>query len=393
MIRVEMLATGDEVLHGQIVDTNAAWLAERLFSEGLPMSSRMTVGDRLEELVAALQQRSQIADVLIVNGGLGPTSDDLSSLAAATAAGVRLQLHPQWLKTMEAWFAARGRVMAAANRKQAEIPENAEMLDNPIGTACGFALQLNRCWVFFTPGVPSEFKMMVDQQIIPRIRERFSPDPAPVCLRLTTFGRGESSLASELEGLTLPQGAVMGYRSSMPIIELKLTGPAAAAEQMAAVWSEVQRIAGDSLLYEGTTPLPSRLAAALTARQLTLSLCESYTAGLLSWHLTSAGTPVCDARVSPALDDSPAHMAASGGNGQLALVVGPLRADDTIAFLLRTPQGSFYQRVTLNLAHYGLSVRQETVAMTAMNMLRRWLAGEPATGGYGWVGVVEEQRL
>lgn len=393
MIRVEMLATGDEVLHGQIVDTNAAWLAEVLFAEGLPMTSRMTVGDKLEELVAALQQRSQIADVLIVNGGLGPTSDDLSSLAAATAAGVKLEMNSQWLATMESWFAERGRVMAPSNRKQAEIPQNAEMLDNPVGTACGFAMQLNRCWIFFTPGVPSEFKLMVEQQIVPRIKARFAPAPGPICLRLTTFGRGESSLASELEALTLPQGAVMGYRSSMPIIELKLTGPAEIRAQMEMVWPEVRKIAGDSLIFEGTEPLPVQLADELNARGLTLGISENYTGGLLSWHLTSAGAPFGYGEVLPVLHETPQAMAERCQDCALALVVGSQLDDETIPFVLRTPQGCFFQRVKLNLQRHSLRIRQETVAMTAMNMLRRWLQGKPATGGYGWVKVVEEKQL
>lgn len=104
MLRVEMLCTGDEVLHGQIIDTNAAWLADYLFQQGLPMTSRMTVGDDLDALVTAITQRSQIADILIVNGGLGPTSDDLSALAAATAAGEGLVEHAEWLARMEAFL-------------------------------------------------------------------------------------------------------------------------------------------------------------------------------------------------------------------------------------------------------------------------------------------------
>jgi competence/damage-inducible protein CinA-like protein len=201
-----MLATGDEVLHGQIVDTNAAWLAGVLFENGLPMTSRQTHGDNLDELVNVLIERSKVADVLIVNGGLGPTSDDLSAVAAAKAAGVKLVMHEEWLVKMEAFFAGRGRKMAASNRKQAEIPEGAEMLDNPVGTACGFAMQLNRCWMFFTPGVPSEYKVMVEEQILPRLKARFKLPEPPVCLRLTTFGRGESDLAEEIEPLPIPDG-------------------------------------------------------------------------------------------------------------------------------------------------------------------------------------------
>ena len=282
MLNVEMLSTGDEVLHGQIIDTNAAWLADFFFNQGLPLTRRNTVGDDLDALVAILRERSEQADVLIVNGGLGPTSDDLSALAAATAKGEGLILHPEWLETMTRFFAERGRPMAESNRKQAEIPASAEMINNPVGTACGFAIQLNRCLMFFTPGVPSEFKVMVEQEILPRLRQRFTlPDP-PVCLRLTTFGRSESELAQSLNPLTLPPGVVMGYRSSMPIIELKLTGPANQRDAMLALWPEVRKVAGDSLIFEGTEGLPAQIARCLQERQLSLTLSEQFTGGPLA---------------------------------------------------------------------------------------------------------------
>ncbi|EEW3755081.1 nicotinamide mononucleotide deamidase-related protein YfaY [Escherichia coli] len=251
MLKVEMLSTGDEVLHGQIVDTNAAWLADFFFHQGLPLSRRNTVGDNLDDLVTILRERSQHADVLIVNGGLGPTSDDLSALAAATAKGEGLVLHEAWLKEMERYFHERGRVMAPSNRKQAELPASAEFINNPVGTACGFAVQLNRCLMFFTPGVPSEFKVMVEHEILPRLRERFSLPQPPVCLRLTTFGRSESDLAQSLDTLQLPPGVTMGYRSSMPIIELKLTGPASEQQAMEKLWLDVKRVAGLALAVSG----------------------------------------------------------------------------------------------------------------------------------------------
>lgn len=152
MLVVEMLSTGDEVLHGQIIDTNAAWLADCFFQQGLPLSSRTTVGDDLDSLVATFLERSLSADVLIVNGGLGPTSDDLSALAAAKAAGVPLVEHSQWIEVMERYFIARGRVMPETNRKQALLPANAELIDNPVGTACGFSLVLNGCLIFLHRG-------------------------------------------------------------------------------------------------------------------------------------------------------------------------------------------------------------------------------------------------
>lgn len=397
MIRVEMLSTGDEVLHGQIVDTNAAWLADMLFQQGLPMTSRTTVGDSLESLIATLQTRSHEADVLIVNGGLGPTSDDLSALAAARACGVELEVQQEWLEQMEAWFASRGRVMAASNRKQAEIPANAELIDNPVGTACGFALQLNRCWMFFTPGVPSEFKVMVEQQIIPRLKAKFSPPEPPICLRLTTFGRGESDIAAELEPLALPEGVVMGYRSSMPIIEIKLTGPASQRVAMEQVWQQVRLQLAECTIFEGTEGLPALLARELEQRGEQLAISEQYTAGLLYWQLAGASVPLRGADILPSRQETLEQQVirtrelAAQQQAALALSVGSLEQEE-ISVALHTPDGSFGQRVKFSTGRHNLETRQKVVAMMAMNMLRRCLHGSEVSTGHGWIDVVETVR-
>ena len=393
-----MLSTGDEVLHGQIVDTNAAWLADVLFQHGLPMSSRSTVGDSLSSLVETLQARSQVADVLIVNGGLGPTSDDLSALAAAQASGVELVLHQAWLDNIEAWFASRGRVMAASNRKQAEIPANAEMLDNPVGTACGFALRLNRCWIFFTPGVPSEFKVMVEQQILPRLKQQFELPEPPLCLRLTTFGRGESDIAAELEPLALPEGVVMGYRSSMPIIEIKLTGPASQRVAMEQVWQQVRLLLAECTIFEGTEGLPALLARELDQRGFRLALSEQYTAGLLHWQLAAAAVPMSAAEILPAHQEGLEEqvqrtraLAAQQGT-VLALSTGSLEEGE-VSLALHTPEASWGQRVKFTHGRHNLETRQKVVAMMAMNMLRRWLHGSEVSTGHGWIDVLESVKL
>ncbi|APS97613.1 nicotinamide mononucleotide deamidase-related protein YfaY [Klebsiella pneumoniae] len=398
MLNVEMLSTGDEVLHGQIVDTNAAWLADFFFNQGLPLTRRNTVGDDLDALVAILRERSEQADVLIVNGGLGPTSDDLSALAAATAKGEGLILHPEWLETMTRFFAERGRPMAESNRKQAEIPASAEMINNPVGTACGFAIQLNRCLMFFTPGVPSEFKVMVEQEILPRLRQRFTlPDP-PVCLRMTTFGRSESELAQSLNPLTLPPGVVMGYRSSMPIIELKLTGPANQRDAMLALWPEVRKVAGDSLIFEGTEGLPAQIARCLQERQLSLTLSEQFTSGLLALQLSRAGAPLLASEVVPAQEETlaqAAHWAAERRINHfagLALAVSG-QENDHLNVALATPDGTFALRVKFSATRHSLAVRQEVCAMMALNMLRRWLNGQPLASEHGWINVVDSLSL
>ncbi|MHB0166839.1 nicotinamide mononucleotide deamidase-related protein YfaY [Klebsiella pneumoniae] len=398
MLNVEMLSTGDEVLHGQIIDTNAAWLADFFFNQGLPSTRRNTVGDDLDALVAILRERSEQADVLIVNGGLGPTSDDLSALAAATAKGEGLILHPEWLETMTRFFAERGRPMAESNRKQAEIPASAEMINNPVGTACGFAIQLNRCLMFFTPGVPSEFKVMVEQEILPRLRQRFTlPDP-PVCLRMTTFGRSESELAQSLNPLTLPPGVVMGYRSSMPIIELKLTGPANQRDAMLALWPEVRKVAGDSLIFEGTEGLPAQIARCLQERQLSLTLSEQFTSGLLALQLSRAGAPLLASEVVPAQEETLAQAARWAAERRinhfagLALAVSG-QENDHLNVALATPDGTFALRVKFSATRHSLAVRQEVCAMMALNMLRRWLNGQPLASEHGWINVVDSLSL
>ena len=394
MINVEMLSTGDEVLHGQITDTNAAWLADIFFEQGLPLTRRNTVGDSLDALVNILRERSEHADVLIVNGGLGPTSDDLSALAAATAKGEELVLHTEWLSHMERFFSDRGRVMAPSNRKQAEIPASAELVDNPVGTACGFAIQLNRCLMFFTPGVPSEFKVMVEQQILPRLRQRFTLPEPPICLRLTTFGRSESDLAQSLDHLSLPAGVTMGYRSSMPIIELKLTGPATEKDAVLALWPEVKRVAGESLIFEGTEGLPAQIACDLQDRQLSLTLSEQFTGGLLALQLSRVSAPLLASEVVPSQEETLAQTAHWVAERRvkhfagLALAVSGVE-EDHLNFALATPEGTHALRVKMSAARYSLAVRQEVCAMMALNMLRRWLAGKEVASEHGWINVVE----
>lgn len=398
MLNVEMLSTGDEVLHGQIVDTNAAWLADFFFNQGLPLSRRNTVGDNLDDLVAILRERSQHADVLIVNGGLGPTSDDLSALAAATAKGEGLVLHEAWLAGMERFFQERGRVMAPSNRKQAELPASAEFINNPVGTACGFAVQFNRCLMFFTPGVPSEFKVMVEHEILPRLRERFSLTEPPLCLRLTTFGRSESDLAQSLDSLSLPEGVTLGYRSSMPIIELKLTGPYAQREAMRSLWLEVQRVAGQSLIFEGTEGLPLQIARELQKRQLSLTLSEQFTGGLLALQLSRVGAPLLASEVVPSQEETLAQTAhwTSERRGKhyagLALAISGLE-NDHLNFALATPDGTFALRVHFSVTRHSLAVRQEVCAMMALNMLRRWFNEQDIASEHGWIDVVESLTL
>ena len=172
-MKIEILCTGDEVLTGKITNTNFSYMAQKLEDVGLSVYWGTTVGDDREALLSAFHLASARADAVIVNGGLGPTVDDLSQEIAAQAAGVGLVLDEEWLARMEHFFTSRGRTMPPNNKKQAMLPEGAEFIDNPIGTACGFALDIGKARFFFTPGVPRA-------QAVPLLRARripYRPDP------------------------------------------------------------------------------------------------------------------------------------------------------------------------------------------------------------------------
>ncbi|CDL32415.1 Competence/damage-inducible protein CinA [Enterobacter hormaechei] len=253
---------------------------------------------------------------------------------------------------------------------------------------------MNRCLMFFTPGVPSEFKVMVEQQILPRLRARFTLPEPPLCLRLTTFGRSESDLAQSLDHLQLPPGVSMGYRSSMPIIELKLTGPASEKAAMLALWPEVRRVAGESLIFEGTEGLPAQIAAHLQSRQLSVTLSEQFTGGLLALQLTRAGAPLLASEVVPFQQETLAQTARWTSERRvkhfagLALFVGGLD-EEHLNFALATPEGTHALRVRMSITRHSLAVRQEVCAMMALNMLRRWLNGKEVASEHGWINVVE----
>src|SRR5271155_95712 len=225
-MRIEIICTGDEVLTGKIVNTNFSYMSQKLEDFGLSVSWGTTVGDDREELLAAFRLSAERADAVIVNGGLGPTVDDLSQEIAARAAGVELVLNEDWLQRLEDFFRRRNRVMSENNKKQAMLPTTAEILDNPVGTACGFALDIGKARFFFTPGVPRELFRMLEEQIIPRLLAR-SGAPASIYLkRFHSYGIGESHADQLLTGVEAldPEGGVkLGFRAHYPQLETKLT--------------------------------------------------------------------------------------------------------------------------------------------------------------------------
>ena len=233
-----------------------------------------TVGDDRETLLAAFQLAGERADAVIVNGGLGPTVDDLSQEIAAQAAGVELVLNEEWLTTMEAFFARRSRVMSPNNRKQAMLPSTAEILDNPIGTACGFALDIGKARFFFTPGVPRELRRMLEEQIIPRLLARSGTPTAIRLKRFHSYGLGESHVDQLLAGVEelVPDGSVkLGFRAHYPQIETKLTvrgaDMAEIERKLAPVEAEVRQRLGNFILAEDDQTLEGVVLAGTDAQR------------------------------------------------------------------------------------------------------------------------------
>ena len=280
---LEMISTGEEVLSGQIVDTNAAWFADCMMNLGIELSRRSTVGDRMDDLVSIFRERSLVADLILVNGGLGPTSDDLSAEAVARAADVPLIEHQGWRQHLEAWFQKRGRTMAATNLKQCLLPRGAILIDNPAGSAPGFRLKLNRAWLFFTPGVPAEFKPMVTDSFIPFMQQEFGNGEATRLIKLLTFGHGESALADRINALAIPAGITLGYRPSVPHVEIKVfaRGADAIATQDAYV-AQLQSLLGDAVVTTRFSTLAEETHQVLLAQSGKLALAESCSGGLLS---------------------------------------------------------------------------------------------------------------
>lgn len=406
MLKIAMLSTGEEVLHGDIVDSNAAWLAREFYQHGFSLAKRATVGDSLPALVEELMMLSFNSDVVIVNGGLGPTSDDITAHAAAQAAEQPLVLNADWLSQLEAFFTGRGRAMPESNRKQAMLPANAEVIDNPIGTACGFKMQINDCWFYFTPGVPKEFYKMVSEQILPDLQRQFPSVLGQQCSRLYTFGTSESSISDKLDKMHLPGGYTLGYRSYLPFIEVKLFGPDQDQERRLSLLKIIHSHL-EQYVVSIDEPMLTYLGHVMAEKGLSLALAEQATqGGLSSWLLSDPNVEalaghswILSHRVSSELahqDPLAAAFALAGATKdkcgtQMALVTGALK-EDHVSVALSTPNGEWGQTVKF-VRRFSAQEQKEWIATLAADMLLRYLTGRSMFVGYSAVERIKEMHL
>ncbi len=287
--RAEILSQGDEVVTGQVADTNAAWLSERLTEMGVIVVRHTAVGDRRADIIEAVRTAAKRAEIVLGTGGLGPTDDDLTNEAVAAAFARPLVLDAEALLAIEGFFAAIGRPMAAVNRKQAMLPEGALRLDNDAGTAPGFAIDAGTSWLAFMPGVPREMKRMFLRIVAPVLRARFDLPPA----RLVTVrcaGIGESAMQERVGSLDHPRLAI-GTRTMLPENHLKLrAGIDASDDELRATALALARRIGEPVfaiegLGDPGGSLAEVVARALASRGETVAASETASAGLVASQL------------------------------------------------------------------------------------------------------------
>lgn len=288
-MNIQLLLTGNEIMSGDIVDSNSAMIADRLAAHGWQIQRKVTLGDDLQQLQQEIADISRRADVLIINGGLGPTVDDLTAQALAAAGGVALKENTQAIDHLNQWCAARNISLNAANRKQAQLPENAAIIANPIGSAVGIELELNNCQIYATPGVPSELKAMLDHELLPKLERRLGSGHHQI-RRLPTFGIGESGLQQRLSNSfpDWPDSIELGFRASLPILEVKLSSHNADDAPLLELWTEKLRdFLGDVVLGTEPTSLAEATLSALRRAGKSLATAESCTGGMIASQLTS----------------------------------------------------------------------------------------------------------
>ncbi len=289
----EIMATGEEIRSGALIDSNSAYIADKLEEVGVFVARHTCVGDDLDLLISAFKEIGSRADVAVVTGGLGPTSDDLSAQAAAAAAEVSLVLNQTARQSLENFFKERKRVLNPASQKQALLPEGAQCFANPIGTAPGFSIKIGKCLFFFLPGVPGEMRRMLSDSVLPQLNQNLGATRNFYRVKtLSTFGLTESKAFERLAGLenTFPEIS-LGLRVKFPEIQVKLYANGPNKQQLndnlesTARW--VTDKMGNKVFSQQGDPMEKAVGQLLREKQATLALAESCTGGLIANMLTN----------------------------------------------------------------------------------------------------------
>ncbi|MDD5112717.1 MAG: molybdopterin-binding protein [Methylobacter sp.] len=289
---LEIFSQGEEVVTGQVVDSNAAWLAQEAVQLGFTVTRHTSVGDKLDDLVTLLREVSQRADCCLCTGGLGPTTDDLTTEAVAQAFGLQLEFDEIAFAQIKQFFDRRNRVMPDSNRKQAMLPQGALRLDNEWGTAPGFALKAGRCRFVFMPGVPSEMRHMYLEKVQATLQQRFVLQPQTL-ITIKTIGIGESDLQQRIKPIAIPDNVQLGFRASLAEVQTKLLFPhdypSAAIEDL--VKSIAKQIGDEVFAIDGLGAEGGDLITVLNQLMIdgkhTLAVVETVSQGMIASYCTA----------------------------------------------------------------------------------------------------------
>jgi nicotinamide-nucleotide amidase len=292
-MRCEVLAVGTELLLGQLVDTNSAWIGEQLATAGIDSYIHVAVGDNQARMVEALRSLLASTDSVIVCGGLGPTQDDITREAIAEVMGVKLQRDEELVDHIRELFMSRGRSMSANNARQADVPAGARSIPNPLGTAPGLLCRLGAKIIYAVPGVPYEMEAMVRDSVLPDLLERAGERATILSRSLKTWGSTESALAERItarvDTQTNPTIAFLARGIEGLIVRITAKG---GSEDEARVLIEAEEKIlraelGDLVFGVDAETMESVVLGLLRQRNLTLGLAESVTGGLVAARLAA----------------------------------------------------------------------------------------------------------
>jgi len=284
---LEIFSQGEEIVTGQTVDTNAAWLSQQAVQMGFTVTRHTAVGDNLDGLIGLLREISARADCCICTGGLGPTSDDLTAEAVAKAFGLTLEFDEIAFAQIKRFFDNRKRPMPESNRKQAMLPAGAERIDNEWGTAPGFSLLHGRCWFAFIPGVPFEMRHLFLEKVRPALAGRFTLQPGRL-VTIRTVGIGESDIQQRIAAVMIPDAVQLGFRAGIDDVQTKLLFPYGYPEtEMASLVSNIAEQLGSAVFgIDGLSEVSGDLVAVIDrlmqTRKRTLTVTETASQGLLA---------------------------------------------------------------------------------------------------------------
>jgi len=286
---IEIISIGSELMAGRIADTNAAYLSDQLNRAGLTVTRHTAVGDRREHILHVLRAAADRADTVIITGGIGPTPDDITRHAVAEMCDVTLVEIPQALQNLRAIFARLGRKPSKSNFVQASIPETAQLIPNPAGTASGFRIRHRGCTFFVLPGVPGEMKRMFTDSVLPELRKHDRKSVIIKCIQ--AYGLGESVIGERLRDLMgehrNPEVATQAREGVITIrVTAKGTDEIEAEARLTPALNRIRKRLGEVVFAEGEISLAHAVAGLLEKTNVTLALAESCTGGELAARLT-----------------------------------------------------------------------------------------------------------